>query len=157
MKKPKKTILALSFITAICIVNMKAEELSKQVTILDEITVTATKTPIKVNEVPARVDIISSDELVLKANTKNIFEALNGITGVEVLRGNMLDTIKIRGQEPSILVNGRDMNFFSSLVSSSISSTSSIDKIEIIKGPQAGIHGSKAVSGIINIIKKRKS
>lgn len=122
---------------------------------LDEIVVTATKTPIKVEEVPAAVDVITSDDIALKANTSNVFETLSAVPGVEVERGNMNDHIRIRGQEPSLLVNGRDMNFFTSLVTGSQVGISSIERVEIIKGPQAAIYGSKATSGVINIIRKK--
>ncbi len=47
------------------------------------------------------------------------------------------------------------MNFLTIVPSGFMSGVGSVERVEVVKGPQAGIYGSNAVSGVINIIKKR--
>ncbi|MDO5045599.1 TonB-dependent receptor [Campylobacter sp.] len=123
---------------------------------LDEVVVTATKTPIDVSKVPTNVSVVSKEDLEVKPNSSNAFDAIGNLANVNVIKSGGLNTINIRGMTPSVLVNGRDVNFLSvTLLSSAGLNSSSIDRIELIKGPQAAIHGSRAVSGVINVIKKK--
>ena len=122
---------------------------------MDQVVVTATKTPIKTKEVPAAVNVVSDEDIELRANTDNFIDTIGTLPGVTVVRGGMSDTLSIRGMNPSILVNGRDMNFFASLTGPEQIGMGSIERIEVIKGPQAAIYGAKAVSGVVNIIQKK--
>lgn len=147
-----KTGVSVGIITSLaCYSSINANDRIK----LDEIVVTATKTSVKSSEVPASVDIISFEDIDLLPNTTNAFKAISNLAGVEVSSGGMANSITIRGNEPSLLINGRDMNFFSSSSYSPKVGMNSIESIEVIKGPQAAIHGSKAVSGVVNIIRKK--
>lgn len=122
---------------------------------LDTITVTATKTPIKVEEVPANVAITTSDDIKARAAATDAYKAISHMAGVEPVSGGMSEALIIRGKTPSVLSNGRDMNFFSGITNAPAISMSSIDRIEVLKGPQAAIHGAKAVSGVVNVIRKK--
>lgn len=153
--KSSKIVLSIVVISTLTNLAFAQENEKDRYIKLDKIVVTATKTPIKAEEVPATVNVIGDYDISLKPNVFDPFKAIDHLAGVETVKGGMSDTLFIRGQVPSILVNGRDMNFFTSLVSSSQSGIGSIDRIEVIKGPQAAIHGSKAVSGVVNIIRKK--
>ena len=84
---------------------------------------------------------------------------LFNVPGVAVNKGGFFDTVLMRGKEPSILINGRDMNPFitnTSMITGSMNvGMGAVERIEVIKGPQAAIHGPKAVSGAVNVIHKR--
>lgn len=147
-----KTGVSVGIMTSFaCLSSISANEHIK----LDEVVVTATKTSVKSSEVPASVDIVYFEDIDLLPNTTNAFKAISNLAGVEVSSGGMADKVTIRGNEPSLLINGRDMNFFSSGSYSPKVGMNSIESIEVIKGPQAAIHGSKAVSGVVNIIRKK--
>ncbi len=120
-----------------------------------QVVVTATKTPIRVKDVPAAVNVVSDEDIKLRPNTDNFVDTISTLPGVTVRRGGMSDTLSVRGMIPSILINGRDMNFFASLTGPSQIGMGSIERIEVIKGPQAAIYGAKAVSGVVNMIQKK--
>ena len=126
---------------------------------MEQMVVTATKTSIKVQEVPASVSVVTSEDIKLKARTDNYYDALRSVPGVFVNKAGFGDALFIRGKFPSMLVNGRDMNPFATgapmMVSSMNIGMGSIERIEVLKGPQAAIHGSKAVSGVVNVILKK--
>ena len=82
---------------------------------LDDVVVTATKTEMKTSEAPASIDVLTSEDLAIKANADNIFDALKTIPGTTTLStggGMGWGDIKIRGFMPSILINGRDSRHF---------------------------------------------
>jgi outer membrane receptor protein involved in Fe transport len=134
------------------------EEVKRPVA-MEEMVVTATKTPINVREVPASVSVVTSEDIKLKARTDNYYDAIRHVPGVYAAKAGFGDALYIRGKAPSMLVNGRDMNPFVTTTSVMVSSMNigmgSIERIEVIKGPQAAIHGSKAVSGVVNVILKK--
>ena len=134
------------------------EEVKRPVA-MEQMVVTATKTPIKVQEVPASVSVVTSEDIKLKARTDNYYDAIRHVPGVYVNKAGFQDVLYIRGKVPSMLINGRDINPFASGASMMVSSMNigmgSIERIEVIKGPQAAIYGSKAVSGVVNVILKK--
>lgn len=148
---------AFSIITAALVLQANAAETDAKpaTVVLDQVTVTATKIPIKVEEVPANVSITTSDDIRAKASATDAYKAIKHMAGVESVGGGMSETMYIRGKTPSVLSNGRDMNFFSGMTNDPSVSMSSIERIEVLKGPQAAIHGAKAVSGVVNIIRKK--
>ena len=135
------------------------KEEAKRPVEMEQMTVTATKTPIKVQEVPASVSVVTSEDIKLRARTDNYYDALRSVPGVFVKKAGFQDDIYLRGKFPSIMVNGRDMNTFltsGSLITSSMNvGTGAIERIEVLKGPQGAIYGSKAVSGVLNVILKK--
>lgn len=126
---------------------------------LDNIVVTATKTEMKTHEVPAAVNVVTDEDIKLTPGADNYYDAIRNVPGVAVRKEGFQDTVLIRGKESSILINGRDMNPFitnTSLITGSMNvGMGAVERIEVIKGPQAAIHGSKAVSGVVNVIHKR--
>lgn len=83
---------------------------------LSDIVVTATKNPIKIAQVPANVAIATSEDIKAKAAATDVYKAIAHIAGVEPLGGGMSEAMYIRGKTPSVLSNGRDMNFFSGIM-----------------------------------------
>lgn len=157
MKNSFEKAFTFSILTAAVVLQVNAAEANTKPAkvALDEVTVTATKTPIKVEEVPANVGITISDDIRAKASATDAYKAIKHMAGVEPMGGGMSDSLYIRGKTPSVLSNGRDMNFFSGIASDPSISMNSIERIEVLKGPQAAIHGAKATSGVVNIIRKK--
>ena len=132
--------------------------------ILDEVIVTATKSPIKQSETGKVVNVITQQQLK-RSTGKTLSEVLNQLPGM-VINGadNNLGTnptIYTRGASSSntlILLDGVplydasgvgnefDLNNFA---------LDNIEKIEVLKGAQSTLYGSDAVAGVINIISKK--
>jgi vitamin B12 transporter len=131
---------------------------------LDEVVVTATKTPVKQSQTGKVVTVI--DQATLQRNPdKTLSEILNSQAGVYVNgANNALGTnqeMYMRGAASGntlILVDGIPVND-PSLINNSFDlnniNPSQIEKIEILKGAQSTLWGSDAVAGVINIITKK--
>lgn len=126
---------------------------------LDDVVVTATKTEMKTSEAPASIDVLTSEDLAIKANADNIYDALKTIPGTTTVSGGGMGwgDIKIRGFAPSILMNGRDSRHFATdyVFDSGLVGMDAIERIEVLKGPQSTMHGGRAISGAVNIIMKK--
>lgn len=158
MRNLLERALAFSILSAVLIAPVGAAERQEGETplaALNKVTVTATKTPIKVEEVPASVSIATSEDIQARAASTDAYKAIGHMAGVDPVGGNLSGVVYIRGKAPSILSHGRDMNFFSGILQDPSVSMNSIERIEVLKGPQAAIHGAKATSGVVNIIRKK--
>jgi len=143
----------------------RAEENRDQGT-MDEVVVTATKTPKTLAEVPADVTIVTKEELK-KKNYVNVNEALESVSGVmSYAQGGFAPSppsspvVNLRGfhgaQRTMIMVNGQPLSpfLYVSLVHWSAIPVDAIERIEVVKGPFSALYGGDAVAGLINIITK---
>ena len=131
---------------------------------LDELVVTATKSPIKQSQTGKVVTVISRETLE-RSGGKALGEILNYQAGLFVnganntlgtnpdnyLRGSasgntliLLDGVPVF--DPSYINNSFDLNSIN---------PEQVEKIEILKGAQSTLWGSDAVAGVINIITKK--
>lgn len=136
------------------------EETDKQKILkLDQMVVSATKTPMETKDVPAAVAVVSDEDIKLIPGADTYYDAIRNVPGVNVVKRGGDTSIVLRGNAPSMLHDGRDMNPFvtdAALLTNSLNlGIGSVERIEVIKGPQAAIHGSKAISGVVNVIRKR--
>jgi iron complex outermembrane receptor protein len=138
----------------------RAEEPSE----LNEITVTATKTPRKQEQVPAAVDVVSQ-ETVEESRGWNVGETLEALPGVQAQSTNgAYDThLIIRGagakalygvREIMIMVDGVPVTDPDSLTRLDMVDPSLIERIEVVKGPNSTLYGANASGGVVNIITK---
>ena len=125
------------------------------------VTITATRGKSLATEIPASVDVITSEMIELQ-NPDNIAEAIEAVQGVNIrdyggLGG--LKTISIRGSTSSqvlVMLDGQKINNAqSSQVDLSTISVEGIEKIEVVRGGNSAIYGASAVGGVINIITKK--
>lgn len=131
---------------------------------LDEITVTASRAELSLNQVPKLVTVISRAE-ISQAPVQSIQDLLNYVAGIDVQQrgghGVQAD-ISIRGgsfDQTAILLNGVNLsNPQTGHYSFDIPiNLSDIERIEIIHGPSSIIYGASAFSGGINIITRKDS
>ena len=140
---------------------------AKEVSKLEEIVVSATRTEKTLAEVPADVTIITKEDLK-KKNYININEALENIQGVMAYSGTGIapgppasPVVNLRGfhgaMRTMIMVNGQPISPFiyaASLVHWSAIPVDVVERIEIIRGPFSALYGGDTVGGLINIITK---
>jgi vitamin B12 transporter len=106
------------------------------------------------------VTVITAEDLRAQ-QVRYVADALRGLPGVSVNRsagpGNFTQ-VRIRGAEANhtlVMIDGIEANAtsdgdfdFATLL------TDDIERIEVLRGPQSGLYGSKAIGGVINIITK---
>ncbi len=121
------------------------------------VTVTATRTEAEIADVPAAIEVVDRQEIE-EAAQNSVADALKYSAGVYMYDDMMRTTPSIRGFEGKhtlILKDGRryagpqgkfnDMARFT---------TESVERIEIVRGPQSTLYGSEAMGGVINIISR---
>ncbi len=128
---------------------------------LGTIVVTATRTPIRVDEATTSVTVIGRDELEAR-QAESVFDVLRSVPGVDVVqsgsRGNAT-TVFLRGAESDqalVMIDGVEVN---SVTLSSFDfanlTVENIERIEVMRGAGGTLYGSQAVGGVINIITRR--
>jgi len=128
---------------------------------LDEVVLTATKTPVKQSQTGKVVTVIGKEQIE-RSSGKTVAQVLNEQAGITIngaynamgsvqtvfMRGAssgrtliLLDGIPV--SDPSMINGEFDLNLFS---------INDVERIEICKGAQSTLYGSDAVAGVINII-----
>jgi iron complex outermembrane receptor protein len=131
---------------------------------LKEVSVTATRTERKTEDVPASVSVIGKEKIQNKPML-NLYDALQGVPGVNIASRNQgYDTrLIIRGgglkatygvREIMILLNGVPITDPDSLTRLDFVDTSLIERVEVVKGPNSTLWGVNAFGGVINVITK---
>ncbi|MDQ7728742.1 TonB-dependent receptor domain-containing protein [Halomonas sp. SpR8] len=135
---------------------------------LDNIVVSASGFEQAMVDAPASISVISREELE-RTRVTSIADALRNVEGIDV-GGEVGKTggrnISIRGMPSDytlILIDGRRQNAAGSVTPNGFGETStsffppisSIERIEVIRGPMSTLYGSDAMGGVINIITRR--
>ncbi len=131
---------------------------------LNEVVVTASKTPRKQSEIGKVVRVISAQQLEQNQG-RSLTELLNQVAGLTIGgNGNNPGDIKalyLRGASAGntlILLDGVPVNDASNISGEydiSAIAIDQIERIEILKGGNSTLYGSDAVAGVINIILKK--
>ncbi|HRN86961.1 MAG TPA: TonB-dependent receptor, partial [Hyphomicrobium sp.] len=121
---------------------------------------TATVTGVPAKQIGSAVTVVTGEQLKAQ-QVRHAADALRSLPGVSVSRTGSpggLTQIRIRGAEGNhtlVMIDGIDASAasanefdWSNLLAEDI------DRIEVIRGGQSGIYGSKAIGGVINIITK---
>ena len=124
--------------------------------------ITATKTRLNIEDVPAKTDVITKEQIADYPAT-SIDDLFRSIPNMVVNRSSGVfsknSSVTMRGIDASartlVLLNGTPMNKTTggSIVWDMIN-PESVERIEIIKGPGSAIYGNNAMAGVINVITK---
>jgi vitamin B12 transporter len=129
-----------------------------QVSVLPELLISANQAPIEASKAGASVTVLRGAELQARGIV-TAADALRSVPGVSVTQtGNAgsLTQVRIRGSEanevlvtidgvPAQRLDFGDFDWADFLIDD-------IDRIEVVRGPQSGIHGATAHAGVITII-----
>ena len=126
---------------------------------LETITVTASRTPLKIHEAGSSVIIITREQ-ILQRNADNLAMLLRNIPGMAVSQQGALGSlaqVRVRGAEANqvlVLIDGVEANDIAqgSEFNFATMLTHQIERLEIVLGPQSALWGSDALSGVINVI-----
>lgn len=161
-KKCFKVLAGLGFVhLALLSANAFSQEKINQ---LDEVVVTASRSPRKQSEIGKVVRVISSAQLA-QSQGRTLPELLNNVAGLTIGGGGShpadLQSVYLRGASTGntlILIDGLPVNNASTISGEFDIATIAIDQIErveILKGGNSTLYGSDAVAGVINIITKK--
>jgi len=163
MRNSIKCFITAWFIAA-CIAIIPAYGETEEEPTMETIVVTASRIPEKVGESPARVDVITRDEIE-KSGARDLSELLidklpshfhrypGALTSVDV-RGFRTDThgTDIKGRV-LILIDGHRAGT-GNLTAIPLEN---VERVEIVRGPASVVYGSAAMGGVINIITRQGS
>ena len=129
------------------------------VTQLDPIVVTASKSAEKASEVPARITVISKEEIE-KNPISNLSNILQKDASIYIKQNGGLGqgtNLLIRGTNPNhvlLLKDGARLNTPNTLspIYPELLDTTNLDRIEILKGPASVQYGTDAIGGVIQMI-----
>ena len=130
---------------------------------VEQVVVSATRFDIPLDQSPASVSVISSEDLEQK-QIERVSDALREVPGLSVVQtgtAGQLTSVFMRGlpsQDMQVLLNGIPINQglagqfdFANLT------TDDIDRIEVVRGPQSTIYGPRALAGVVQIFTKEGS
>lgn len=163
--KTKKLYVGVGLgLAQLALLSSYAAAQEKPASILDEVVVTASRSPKRLSEIGKVVRIISAETLA-KSQGRSLPEVLNNVAGLTIGgNGNNPGDIKsvyLRGASAGntlILIDGIPVNDASGISGEYNISAIPIDqimRIEILKGGNSTLYGSDAVAGVINIITKK--
>ena len=162
-RRPKKIdryLLALALAPFLAQPALAEEKQASQT--IDEMVVTATKSEEKINEIPAKVEVISSHEIEMTAGS-TLTEQLKKSSSLAVIEyPGALAGIGIRGFRPEfsgitkhslILLDGRPIG----ATNLATVLTDNVERIEVLKGPASSLYGAEAMGGVVNVITKKNT
>src|SRR6266550_6754880 len=127
----------------------------------EPVVVSATRFDIPLDQSPASVSLISSDDLEQK-QIERVSDALREVPGLAVVQTGtpgQLTSVFMRGlpsQDMQVLLDGIPINQglagqfdFANLT------TDNVDRIEVARGPQSTIYGPRALAGVVQIFTKQ--
>ncbi len=129
--------------------------------LLEKVVVTADRQEVPGSELGSSVTVITADELRV-TGVHWLSDALASVPGVVVARTGgpgAVTSVFLRGTNSNhtlVLVDGMKANSPSTgAYDFSQVPASSIERVEIVRGPQSVLYGSEAIGGVINIITRR--
>ncbi|HCN84469.1 MAG TPA: hypothetical protein DIT07_12730, partial [Sphingobacteriaceae bacterium] len=163
MKKNYLVAASLGFVQFALLTSIASAQ-EEPVRSLDEVVVTANRSPRKLAEVGRVVRVITAEQLE-KSQGRNLTEVLNNVAGINLsgTGNNMGSNVSVftRGATAGntlILIDGAPVNNASG-ISGEYDITSfaidQIERVEILRGVNSTLYGSDAVAGVINIITKK--
>lgn len=169
--RPFFPLIFLILLTAFVIFPAWAEAQQQAPTRLDEVVITATRTPHTLKDVPVETVVIT-DADIEKTNAQNVMDVLKDIPGISVanhddvfgtytwratLQGLPFDSgyglVLIDGQRAMGCGQSGGMGEYG--IGLNQIPVSMIERIEVVKGPGSALYGSDAVTGVINVITKK--
>jgi len=129
----------------------------------DMVTVTATRTNKKLEEVPIRTEIVSRDMIKLTAS-RTLADAVEFMTGLRVESNcqncnfSQIRLLGLKGGYSQILYDGQaTMSSVAMVYGIEQIPASMIEQVEVVKGGGSALYGPGSVGGVINIIPARPS
>jgi hemoglobin/transferrin/lactoferrin receptor protein len=126
---------------------------------LDDLVVTANRRETELRYAPAAITLITRQDIERRAGS-SVAELLRDVPGVQVDESSIpgLKRIRIRGEDARrslVLIDGQETTDHTTYGPPMLIDPALIDRIEVVRGPQSVLYGSRAIGGVINIITKK--
>ena len=128
---------------------------------VEQIVVSATRFDIPLDQSPASVSVISSQDIEQK-QIERASDALREVPGLSVVQtgtAGQLTSVFMRGlpsQDMQVLLDGIPINQgLSGAMNFADFTTEDIDRIEVVRGPQSTLYGPRALAGVVQIFTKQ--
>lgn len=126
---------------------------------LDKMVVTATRTPVKIVDANANINVITAKEIENNHYT-SLEEAVRNVPGVQFLSyglaGYSASAFRMNGADNTVvLIDGVRANHAGQAFQASYLNLDNVERIEVLKGSASALYGADAKGGVINIITKK--
>jgi vitamin B12 transporter len=128
---------------------------------VEQVVVSATRFDIPLDQSPASVSVISSEDLEQK-QIERVSDALREVPGLSVVQtgtAGQLTSVFTRGlrsEHTQVLLDGIPINQgLQGAFNFADFSTDDIERIEVVRGPQSTLYGPRALAGVIQIFTKQ--
>lgn len=124
-----------------------------------QVIISATRSPVPTAEVGSSVSVVTAED-VEKMQSWEAIDALKRLPGVTFERSGgfgSLGSIRIRGSQPGqvkVLIDGIELNDATATGREFDFATlflPSVDRIEVLRGPQSALYGNDAMAGVVNL------
>src|SRR5438067_4712402 len=128
---------------------------------VEQVVVSATRFDIPLDQSPASVSVISSEDIEQK-QIERVSDALREVPGLSVVQtgtAGQLTSVFIRGlrsEHTQVLLDGIPINQgLQGAFNFADLTTDDIARIEVVRGPQSTLYGPRALAGVIHIFTKQ--
>jgi iron complex outermembrane recepter protein len=117
---------------------------------------TSARNGVSLQETPAGVTVITS-KVIESQQATSLLDVMNNVSSVVVTSGSQGGAgLSIRGFGNSpILSNGLASSADSRATASSLPNVATVERVEVLKGPQAILAGAGVLGGAVNVVKKK--
>ena len=139
-----------------------AQQVASDTARIAPVVVTATRSPLSADRMPASVTVVTGEQLRAEGVT-SVVDALRSVPGLSLVQTGSFGgttSLFIRGGESKyakILVDGVPINEAGGAYDLATLSTANLDRIEIVRGPVSVLYGSDAMAGVIQLFTRRGS
>ncbi|AWL28073.1 TonB-dependent receptor [Acinetobacter defluvii] len=158
--KPTTLVGAIAVAMGFSCSTFAETQASADIVTLAPVVITATRSETKIEDVPARIDIISP-QIVAQSPIAELPHLLMNDAAINMVQSGgfgQTASIFIRGtnsEHALILRDGARLNTASTGAASlSFLDTTDIKQIEVLKGPASVLYGTDAIGGVVQIISK---
>lgn len=127
----------------------------------EELVVTGTMREQYVKDSPVKVSVVNAERLQRGKASSNLMDLIGSVNGLTtqlncgVCGTNAIRINGVEGPNTAVLIDGMPiMGALASVYGLNGISPSTIDQVEVIKGPQSTLYGTQALGGVVNIITK---
>ncbi len=160
-RSPIRLAALLLLTRSICFAQEASPTPSPSEAEIEQVVVSATRFDIPLDQSPASVSVISSEDIVQK-QIQRVTDALREVPGVSVVQtgtAGQLTSVFMRGlpsEDMQVLLDGIPINQgLSGAMNFADFTTDDIDRIEVVRGPQSTLYGPRALAGVIQIFTKQ--